>query len=173
MKRRIIVILLCIASLAGFAGCAKAEAGIDTSGPPFSEFEFGMTKETIKSMYPEWTDPTFDDVDCLSYEEVDYKGFYGLIGFTFDSEGDYTLKQIDLYLLPKEENSPEKFDECVAIFDEIYGEPEEIVEDYYAYWLFQYGDDEAVLLIEYDEGMESILIYLLYENNFETFYELL
>ena len=172
MKKRIIIIALCIAVLAGFAGCAKATAGIDTSGPPFSEFEFGMSKSTVRSIYPEWTAPIINTEQVLVFEEVDYKGFHGSIIFGFDPD-DRTLIQINLYLLPKEENSPEKFDESVAIFNEIYGEPEEIVEDYYAIWKFKYGDDDAVLLIEYDEGMEYIQTYLLYEDNFETLYELL
>lgn len=173
MKKRIIIILLCIASLAGFAGCTKAEAGIETSGPIFSEFEFGMSKSTIKSMYSEWTDPVFDDSDCLAYQEIEYKGFYCDIIFFFDPEGDHPLKQLNLYMRPKEENSPEKLNASVEIFNEVYGEPDEMVEGYYAYWTFQYGEDDAVLLIVYDEALEDIQTYLLYEDNFETLYELL
>ena len=172
MKKRIIVIVLCIATLATFAACSKTEAGIDTSGPIFSEFEFGMTKETIKSMYPEWPTPIINTDQVMFFEEVDYKGIHGHIVFAFDID-EHTLEQINLNLMPKEENNTEQFNATVAMFTEDFGEPQETVEDYYAIWKFKYGDDDAVLLLLYDEGLEDIQTHLMRLDNFQSLYELL
>ena len=172
MKKRIIIIALCIAVLAGFAGCSKATAGIDTSGPLFSEFEFGMSKSTVRSIYPEWETPLMNSEQYLAFEEVEYKGFHANILFAFDVD-DHTLEQINFNLMPKEENSAEKFNATVAIFTEDFGKPEEIVEDYYAIWKFKYGEDDAVLLLLYAETLDSIKSYLMRLDEFDSLYELL
>ncbi len=172
MKRNIIVLLLCIATLATFSGCSKATAGIDRDGPIFSEFEFGMSRSTVRSIYPEWTSPVIDTAQHLVFEEIDYKGFHAYIMFAFDID-DHTLEQINLDLKPNEENTPEKFNESVAVFNEVYGQPKEIVEDYYAIWEFKYGEDDAVLLLVYDESMEMIQTFLMRLDEFDSLYELL
>ncbi len=173
MKRNIIVLLLlCIATLATFSGCTKATAGIDRDGPLFSEFEFGMSKSTVRSIYPEWGTPVMNTEQHLFFEEVDYKGFHAYILFAFDID-DHTLEQINLNLVPKEENNVEKFNETVELFMEDFGEPEEIVEDYYAIWKFKYGDEDAVLLLLYAETLDSIKSYLMRLDEFDSLYELL